>query len=108
MRSFLRSFLPLLLVAALGLAALPAHVGAAQHLAHDAHAAFEDGHCASHQDHGHATAAECLQVGHCIPLNPSAAASAATLAPGVMRLAPHDENASSAPSETSTPPPRSA
>jgi hypothetical protein len=108
MKSFLRSFLPLLLVAALGLAALPAHVGAVQHPAHDAHGLFENGHCASHQSHGHATAAECLQVGHCIPLNPGAAGTAAKVAPGGMRLAPHDESASSAPAETSTPPPRSA
>jgi hypothetical protein len=108
MKSFLRSVLPLLLVAALGLAALPAHAGVAQHPAHDAHAVYEGGHCASHRDHGHANAAECLQVGHCVPLSPSAAGTAAKVAPGGMRLAPQDESASSAPAETSTPPPRSA
>ena len=108
MGSFLRSFLPLLLAVVFGLAAAPAHTGTAGHSRLAGHSQHDDGHCASDQGHGHATAAECLQVGHCIPLSPCTADLARERSQRGVRHAPHDERAKSTPPEALTPPPRSA
>jgi hypothetical protein len=106
MESFLRSLLPLMLAVVLGVTATPAHAGAAEHSTHAGHALHDDGHCASHQDQGHATMAECVQGGHCIYPNQWAAGLAYDAA-GTWHPA-HDESAKAAPSEVLTPPPRSA
>lgn len=108
MSRFLRSFLPLLLVAVLGLAAAPAHAGMAEHSMPAGHALHDDGHCTSHQGHGHATAAECLQIGHCVPLSPCASGLPHSASNSGLWHAAHEQSARPAPSEALTPPPRSA
>jgi hypothetical protein len=107
MRSFLRSLLPLMLAVVLGVTATPAHAGVAEHSTRAGHALHDDGHCASHRDQRHATMAECLQGGHCIYLNQWAAGSIYDAAQAGMWHPAHDESAKPAPSEVSTPPPRS-
>jgi hypothetical protein len=107
MRSFVRSFLPLMLVLVLGLAAPPVHTGTVEHMAQAGHLLHEDGHCASHHSHGHVTMAECLQGGHCLFLSLCVAGSTHISQTGTWH-ASHDESAKPAPSEALTPPPRSA
>ena len=108
MRSFLRSFLPLMLVVVLGLAAAPAHTVTAEHLTHAGHALHDDGHCASHHSHGHATTVECLQGGYCLSLSLCAAGLHYNTSQRGTWHAARDESAKPGPSEVSTPPPRSA
>jgi hypothetical protein len=108
MRSFLRTFLPLVLVLVLGLAAAPVHTGTAEHLTQAGHTLHEDGHCASHHSHGHVTMAECLQGGHSLSLSLCAPGSLHTVLQRGTWHASHDESGKPAPSEASTPPPRSA
>jgi hypothetical protein len=108
MSSFVRSFLPLLLAVVLGLAGAPTHTGTSERVFPAGQSLYDDGHCASHEGHGHATAAECLQVGHCISLSPCTGALAREPSQRGVRHAPHDERAKSTPPEASTPPPRSA
>jgi hypothetical protein len=107
MSSFLRSILPLMLAVVLGVVAMPAHAGAADHSTQAGYALHEDGPCASHQDQGHATMAECPQGGNCIYLNQGAAGMIYAAQAGTW-CSEHDETAKLVPSEVSTPPPRSA
>jgi hypothetical protein len=107
MRSFLRSFLPVVIVAILGLGAAPAHAATAEHLTQAGHALHENGHCPSHHSHGHATMAECWQGGHFLSLS-LCAAGLTHSASHMTWHASNDESAKSALSEAPTPPPRSA
>lgn len=107
-----RRLLLLMVVTAIALAGAAVRAGAPSPVHHGATAhtigQHEHEHAGARHDHG--AEAECMQVGHCFPVQLifSSRIDAAEVVPGNVWGVPDDVRASSLKPEASTPPPRAA